>query len=496
MVKKAEASQFPDCFTIAAEMKAQGVPPSRATYNTLLRSLAHGGYASATLAVLEDMLALHIQPDTNSFNFIIQAHRTERSPSVHAVLQRMQQLEVVPNSATYTHLITRFASENNLEECLKYLNEMTVAGLVPQLAAIQAVIVLAAKQEYPKLAIELAVSYEKSTRKVQDFVWTACLHASAAQLYAEGVLKTWHILVQNLAISPDEGLCLLVLHTAARHGLAELATDVLRVLKLLDIPIAEHHLAPMFESLFVADRHEEAFQALEIMRKSGAVPSLRTAYCVVAAVSERPHLLDELWTLVKRMHAEGKHVDPTVCTALIQASVSSQPLLSRVLAEYQSIPSLGIEADAECLAVFLDACIADSNVSYGELVFRQADRVAPVEDANILGKMVALHTTQDNFDEACRYLEMLGMVKGAAGLQVYEDLALKMAAARDARYLFIIDAARRARHDIRIRPDFVERCTAYYRGQVKEPRPPPRKVGLDPAVQKFIETGGLLGEKV
>jgi hypothetical protein len=61
---------------------------------------------------------------------------------------------------------------------------MRTKHLIPDVAAAQAVIVLAANQGFPRLAVDIAVSFEKETvRKVEDSVWLACLHSSAAELY-------------------------------------------------------------------------------------------------------------------------------------------------------------------------------------------------------------------------------------------------------------------------------------------------------------------------
>lgn len=96
----------------------------------------------------------------------------------------MEELGVAPNQTTYTLLITRFVAEENLEVALQYLHGMKARNLLPEVAAAQAVIVLAADQGYPRLAVDLAISFETETvRKVEDSVWLACLHSSAADLY-------------------------------------------------------------------------------------------------------------------------------------------------------------------------------------------------------------------------------------------------------------------------------------------------------------------------
>ncbi|KAF7298237.1 Methyltransf-25 domain-containing protein [Mycena chlorophos] len=482
MLEAADRAQFPKCFAIAAEMKKDGVTPSKATYNTLLRSLAHGGHASATLAVLDDMLAMKIDPDVNSLNFIVEAHRTQLSPLLHVVLRRMKELDVVPNATTYTHLIQRFAAEGNLEECLRYYSEMKKTGIVSQLAAIEAIIVLAARHNLPKLAIDLAVAYEQSTRPIQQSVWLVCLQSSAAQLYAEGVSKSWPIVIKDQGILPDEGLCLLVLQTAARHGLSDLAAHVIRVLTLLEVPLEEHHFAPLFEAFLANQRYLDAFETLALMREHDIIPTLQTVYPVATLATSQPQILDDIWVALKNKMTS---IDSIGHAALLQAALATQPL-SRVFADHASLSELGVQPTVDTFIVLLDGCIQAKSRVYGELAFSQAKGAGFTSNGQLFGRMVLLHLADDMLDEAFRYLEQLDSRELVADRDVYEALAIRAATLQDARYLVAIDALMRARYQVD--PSFFDTCLEFYQptGTGVESLP---KIGLDPVAQRLIETG-------
>ena len=53
----------------------------------------------------------------------------------------------------------------------------------------------------------------------------------------DGVLRLWPKVVNDLKVTPDEGVCLEVLHTAGRHGLPELATDALHHLQAIEVSL-------------------------------------------------------------------------------------------------------------------------------------------------------------------------------------------------------------------------------------------------------------------
>ncbi|KAJ7462230.1 hypothetical protein B0H11DRAFT_2054671 [Mycena galericulata] len=501
MAAKADLAQFPACFALAADMKRQGISPNLSTYNTLLRALAHGGYATPTFAVLEDMLSVGISPDATSFNHIIYAHRTETTALLPIVLRKMEELGVAPNQTTYTLLITRFVADENLEVALQYLHAMKAHRLLPDVEAAQAVIILAANQGYPRLAVDLAISFEAETvRRVEDSVWLACLHSSAADLYAAGVLRSWYTLVTDLAISPDEGLCTLVLHTAGRNGLPDLATDALRVLKILDVPWMEYHLAPLFEAFCRAQRFQEAFSTLTIMRQNNIDPTSRTALPIVPIVQQNPKIIDDLWATLNDMHKEGKSVDISAFNAVLQASVLTQPL-SRALADYNSLKSYGSVPSAETFHIFIDGCISAGNVAYGELAFRQLKESGVLLDHEVFGKMITLHLSQNVYDDAFLFLEEMQSAGHVPVRELYEAIVVKCAAAGDPRYLVALDEMQEVGHEIH--PEFMLHATqlnedAHAAQEVEANRARVEALktatfGMDGSAQKFVETGGLSG---
>ncbi|KAJ7497238.1 hypothetical protein FB451DRAFT_1120558 [Mycena latifolia] len=497
LAAKADIGQFPACFALAADMKKQGVAPNVVTYNTLLRAVAHNGYSSAASAVLEDMLSLGISPNVASFNHIIHAYRTETTALIPVILKRMEELGVAPNATTYTLLITRFADDKNLEVALQYLHAMRVHNLLPEVAAAQAAIILVANQGHPKLAIDLATSFEAETiRKIEDSVWLACLHSSAANLYAEGVLKCWHTLVADLAISPDEGLCMLVLHTAARNGLPDLAADVLRVLQVLDIPWMEYHMAPLFEAFCRAQNFRGAFSTLNIMRGSAMNPTMQSALPVVHVVEQNPEILNDLWAVLAEMHKEKNPVDICAFNALLYASVSTQPL-SRALADYNTLKSYGLAPNAETFHIFIDGCLTAGNVAYGDLAFQQLKEAGALLDHDAFGKMITLHLKQETYDFAFLYLLEMQTAGHVPAQHLYEAIILKCAATGDERQDLALTEMEEAGHSIH--PDFRREIArlndlAHAAEQKTLEIPMLKRGGMDGLAQKFIETGGLGGQ--
>ena len=96
----------------------------------------------------------------------------------------MQQFGIKPNAPIYTAIIQCFAQEGNAESALSQLLTMKRTGIVPELAAAQSVISMVAVLGLARLAIELALWFENvSNRRMENYIWMECLHASAKHLY-------------------------------------------------------------------------------------------------------------------------------------------------------------------------------------------------------------------------------------------------------------------------------------------------------------------------
>lgn len=99
-------------------------------------------------------------------------------------VDKMREFGMPLSTYTYTLIISRYLSNENLELALQFLFDMNARGLVPELKAVQGVILLAARLGYPRLALDLATSFEEdSSRRLGPEVWMNCLMSSAQDLY-------------------------------------------------------------------------------------------------------------------------------------------------------------------------------------------------------------------------------------------------------------------------------------------------------------------------
>ena len=108
-----------------------------------------------------------------------------------SVLDKMSEMKISPDASTFSIIISRYVVAGNLEVALQYLFDMNGRGILCELKTIQDIIILTARSGLPRLALDLASSFENSSvRKIDADVWMHCLIYSAHALYVSINLRS------------------------------------------------------------------------------------------------------------------------------------------------------------------------------------------------------------------------------------------------------------------------------------------------------------------
>jgi len=496
MMEAADRGKYHSCLAIAAKMKADSIRPDYSTYSALIQAAAREARWLDAWAIFDDMLLVGIKPTVAIFNHLLHAQRQRSSQYAWPVIEKMNEMNIAPNSTTFSYIIDRFTYVGNLEVALQYLYSMKARQLVPELQAVQTVITLAAHIGYARLAIDLATWFEEiSIRRLDQAIWISCLRSSADSLYADGVLHCWKIAVQDLNVTPDEGLCVSVLHTAARHGIPDLATDVLRVLKLIGVPWEEYHFAPLIEAFCRADQVKEALLTLDIMRTNEIEPMGETAYPLLDILKKDTDAVDSVWAVIDELHKEGRRIDISGLNVLIQASVALGDL-QRAVGAYKSFSEYGLIPDLATFNILLQGCVAAGHRDLGSLLLADMREAKIKPDQETYQQFISLCLTQDNYEDAFFYLEEMKSTGHVPPSSVYVSIIKKCLFASDTRYTIAAEEMRETGYSV---PLDLMREMKDATHQTEEPLsghlPPAdgQAAGLDGAAQRFIETGGLGG---
>ena len=237
-----------------------------------------------------------------------------------------------------------------------------------------------------------------------------------------------------LNLTPDEGACLSILHTCARHGLSDLASDVMRVLQGTGVdPWYELHFAPLVEALCKDGKLKEALHTLDGMRKKCINPTSETVRPFTEYLQQDVDRLDGVWQTLDQWRREGNTVDALVLNSIIQASVFLDDL-QRAVGAYKSFSDYDCKPNVGTFNFLLSGCVAAKHRQLGDKFLRDLKQAAVAPNAKTYEHIILLCLTQPVYDDAFFYLEEMKTQKFAPSARVYTAIIQACVAAKDSRY--------------------------------------------------------------
>ncbi|KAI0705061.1 hypothetical protein C8T65DRAFT_653096 [Cerioporus squamosus] len=438
----------PRVMTVAKRMKDEGIAPDVTTYNYILQACAKQNLHPEARAVYEDMLAMGVHPDRQTFHHLMQALDPSDIPALLNYVKLMEEWSIRPNETTYEILITRFAETDRLELSLQFLSKIAPAGLSPSLQTASAVVKCAADLGFPRLALDLADAFEStSIRRLEGEVWVDVLVSCAEQLYAEGTERVWHKVVNEMHLLPDEGCCLQVLHTAARHGLSGLALEVIETLKAINIVWREHHIAPVVEAMCHHGEIKEAFVMLDYMRKNDIEFAKEIALPIFELVKKDADTVDGAWEQLEAIREEGHSVDVVAFNVVVEAAVTLKDL-QRAIGTYKGAAQLGVTPDIDTYNILLKGCIDARHRQLGDRILSDMKEAGIKPDRTTYERMVRLCLTQSMYEDAFFYLEEMKSLGMVPPLIVYESIIRKLVAVGDTRYNIALEELKECGYEV------------------------------------------------
>ncbi|KIJ68158.1 hypothetical protein HYDPIDRAFT_148513 [Hydnomerulius pinastri MD-312] len=419
---------------LVREMKVQGIQPNLIIYNSLLACIAEEGLPLEAWAVIDDMTAMGLTPDRQSYHHLMHACRWSQANTMWEIVDTMKEIGIEPNEHTYALIIKRMTTTESIELALQYFEEMSRRGLTPELTTAQDIVRLATDMNFPRLAVELAQNFEaRSVRRIDGETWMSCLISSAEGLYAAGVETCWQKIVHVLNLSPDEGACLSVLHTCARHGLADLAIDAMRVLRTTGVDLQEHHFAPLIEAFCKADKLEDAFNTLDTMRNRSIAPTTETARPITELLQKDVDHVDSAWEALDHLQKEGKAIDPVAINSIIQASVILGDL-QRAVGAYKTFPDYHCKPNIETFNSLLSGCVDAKHRELGNKLLLDLKQADLKPTATTYERIIMLCLTQSSYEDAFFYLEEMKAQKFVPSAKTYGAIIRTCVVAGDSRH--------------------------------------------------------------
>lgn len=242
--------------------------------------------------------------------------------------------------------------------------------------------------------------------------------------------------MKDLNISPDEGLCDLVLHTAARHGLNELASEALQHLKTIGVTWMDRHFAAVIESFVNSGNLKGAITTLGYMRSSGLQPTIETAQPLLDSLTDLVKA-DGAWFIVDDMKRLSEPVD--ICALnLVMAACGRFGDMMRVLGIYEYLDQYGQVANMETINVLLQICVQSKYYTLGMRVIEDAKSLKLEPNSKYFEHIIDLSLAHMH-EDAFFYLEEMKAHDLMPTLHIYESMARTLYDKNDARLPMLLD---------------------------------------------------------
>ena len=224
-----------------------------------------------------------------------------------------------------------------------------------------------------------------------------------------------------------------MLHTAGRHGLPELAINVLRVLETIGVDLREYHFAPIIESFCRTNRIKDALSILTMMNQHNIEPNSDTANPIFEAIRVNTDALDSAWDALEALHSEGQTVNITAVNVVIQASIALGDL-QRAFGTYQICTELGVKPTLDTYHFLLSGCISARHRELGNRLIAEMKEAKIKPDARTYERLIVLCLTGEIYEDAFFYLEEMKEENLYPPLSVYEAIIQRCVLEKDARY--------------------------------------------------------------
>lgn len=244
-----------------------------------------------------------------------------------------------------------------------------------------------------------------------------------------------------------------VLHTAARHGLPDLAADVLRVLKITNVAWEEQHLAALIEAFCRAGQIKEAFMTVDIMPKDLS-PSPATFTAILDHVKKDIDTFDSTWALLDEISQENQ-LDISSLNVVIGAAVALGDL-QRAVGAYKSFNDYNVKPTQHTFHLLLEGTVAAGHQQLGDRILQDMKDAHIPLDQRTYELLIELCLTQGTYEDAFPYLEEMKEAGFRPSASTYIALVKKCAKNGDARYAIALEEMEEMGH--KVDPEFLQKA--------------------------------------
>ncbi len=221
----------------------------------------------------------------------------------------------------------------------------------------------------------------------------------------EATLYAWRVRVETGYLNPPSGVCLNVTTTAARHGDADLATDVFRVLGDRKTRFDLNQYETLFDAYVAGGNIETALTILCIVKASGRSPDERSTRSLFQYLRQDPELPKKAFDSLHQLREARRAVPTCAVNCIIEASIHLGDL-AQAVEHYKQLHT--VCPDGPDTATFNTLFRGCNNAHRKDLaMFLASEMLALKVKPNALtyDRLLLVCLDQNDYEDAFRYLD-------------------------------------------------------------------------------------------
>ncbi|KAK6343496.1 hypothetical protein TWF730_011086 [Orbilia blumenaviensis] len=465
-----------EVFTHAKFMASKGYAPTLESYSCLIQACAHPNVGCSmqetALALFEELKEEGYTPNTTIYHNLLKIFAS--SPdyiSMERILKEMTgTYGIIPDVDGQQNILRHYLTTNQLERAMEMFYQRREMGEKVHYNTYMEIIKALGRVNEVEEAMRVMLEFQKEWGSIagsgiQPIAWYELLNIAASNYHIDGVSYIWKKVVQSPPptpttsripstpptplLNPDDGLCLKVLNTAARHGNPDLALEVFRILTLRNIPFQEHHYAALSASYARSGQLIPAFRALTLMRNQGIAHTATTANAITEALTSTGNIenVDSAYATLKDFVASSSEKDVVEVAgfnAVLAACVKLKDL-ERALGVFAECAALNVSPNTETFNLLFKGCVECSTPPNKELAMFLAGEMKEMglnPDFVTYEELLRVSLYQEeDYEDAFVYLEEMKEVVGGGRVRgvVYEWIARRLEEVGDERLGMVVE---------------------------------------------------------
>ena len=218
-------------------------------------------------------------------------------------------------------------------------------------------------------------------------------------------MYVWKKRVQPEYLNPPDGICFNILNTAARHGDAQLATDVFRVLgnRQTIFDISQYEM--LIDTYVTAGDLKAAFSVLSVMHAAGVHPDETSAHSTRTLLLTSGTPANEALAILEDLHAQARPVPPAAFNCVLEATLD-QTGLTGAFERYKMLHTIcAAGPDIHTFNLLLRGCRTEQNKDIAMFLAAEMVALNVKPNARTYERLIEVCLVTGEHADARRYYE-------------------------------------------------------------------------------------------